>query len=229
MTRRLLLLAVLACAACKVSQPPMLLKEWDASLPVNDASKLRGKRVFVDVIDERVGLEEKWKGSEPGEPGAAFAYRKMTPDATEAWKEERNAVKAKTREDDWHVIGVRSGLGSYPVYSLTPPAEWLAQVTALELEGRGARVAKRRGDADVVLVARMRYLRVDIATTFRCRVVVDFEIGAKGKPVRKRTIDANGRFTSAWSTSAFAFYQVVRNAEQRLMWMLFDELERASG
>ena len=68
-TRRLLVLAALLFTGCAFTSRPLLLKEYEPSLPKKAASPLAGKAVFVRVLDERVPITEKWTGTEPNEPG----------------------------------------------------------------------------------------------------------------------------------------------------------------
>jgi len=227
MRNTLLVAAVAIFAGCAFTPRPMLMKEWDPALPPNDASSLKGKSVYVEISDNRMDMAEKWKATEPDEPPEAYAFIKMAPHAREAWDDELNAIKRTTEKKDWHAVGwLRNGFGSHTadVYSVNPPADWLKQVLELELTGRGAKVTQDRGSADLVIAGTMRYMKVDIYMKYWCDIVVDYDLSAKGKPAKQRTIHGSGGFTS-WSGSSWEFFQTVRDTEQRMMWVLFDDLE----
>ena len=69
-------------------------------------------------------------------------------------------------------------------------------------------------------------LKVDIYMKYWCDLVVEYELTSKGKPTRKRRIHAYGGHSS-WSASGYEFYPSIRDTEQQMMWILFEDLEAA--
>ena len=228
-TRRLLVLAALLFTGCAFTSRPLLLKEYEPSLPKKAASPLVGKAVFVRVLDERVPITDKWTGTEPNEPGEGFVYRKMTEAEEDRWDQELDAIKEKTDKKDWQSVGwLRNGVGMHTadVYAVNDPKDWMKQVLELEMAAQGAVVVPAANQADLVVEATLKYLKVDIYMKYWCDLVVAFRLQPTGGASQSFTLHGAGGY-SAWSSSSFEYFNTIRATQQELFWVLLPRIEAA--
>lgn len=218
----------LIMGSCAFDDRVMLMKEYESSLPPELAPSLAGRAICIAGFTDTTEISKKWDASEGVEAPAAFEYREMESDEEERWDDDLEQIKATTSKEDYVVVGwVRNGFGMHTadVLSVNSPAEWLAQVLALELEGQGARIVPEE-QAEIVISGTIRYRKVDIYMNNWADVVVDFELQPRGEARIAKSIHATGGQT-AWSSSSYEFYRAFRRCQQRLVWCLIPEIESA--
>ncbi|GDX83183.1 hypothetical protein LBMAG42_49940 [Deltaproteobacteria bacterium] len=150
----------------------------------------------------------------------------MSEGEIDRWDDLVATARKTGSKEDWTSIGwMRNGYGMHlaDIFSVEPPAMFLEATLKRELVAHGATLAASAEEADIVVKGDLRYLKVDIFMKYWADIVVDWEYTPKGGQATKASRHTYGE-NAAWTSSAWEFYQPLRQCEQEMMWLVLEDL-----
>ncbi len=220
--------AVLLASGCATSGRYVVLKEYQAQMAPDDASPMRGKKVFVEKFDWESNAPANQPTTDSIEP-PGFAYVEMTPEHGKAWATlNKSARKAFVNNDAMVVGNVRNGFGKTlsKVYAMSDPGQWIREVVELEVVNQGATLAETPADADLVVSGAVKWLMADLYMKIWCNMVTVVDLAPKDKPAISLPIHTSGSQT-AWTGSSSEYYTVIRQSIQKMMLLALPEMSKA--
>ncbi|MCC7377231.1 MAG: hypothetical protein IT581_21395 [Verrucomicrobiales bacterium] len=221
---------LLMTTGCATSGRRVLLKEYGPTVPVSDASPLKGVTVAIGNFTEAFNIDDKLSDKQPVEP-PGYEYQKMSKADEDTWNQDVKKRKKGGSEKSWKEIGyVRNGFGMVmsKVYALNPSGEWLGETLRRDVAAKGATVvgSPTDGAPQVSVSGSIKFFKIDIYMKYWADLIVDVTITVPGKPPIERTIHTTAGQT-AWSSSSFEYYQSIRQCQQKLSRALIAEIEGA--
>lgn len=228
MNRAQLLFAALSLLAACATRRVLVLDEFQPRAAAAPASALAGKSVFVEVSagSDLMNTDVR-KGASLTEPPSGYAFSEMNEADVERWDDLVTTARKAGSKEVWSSVGwMRNGYGMHlaDIFSVDPPAVFLEETLKRELQAQGATLASSAGEADLVVKGELRYFKVDIYMKYWADVVVDWEYSPRGGQPVRQTRHTHGE-TTAWTSSAWEFYQPLRQCEQEMMWLVLEDLE----
>jgi hypothetical protein len=233
--RSVLAVAALATIAvigsgCATSGRYVLLKEYGPSVPPPADPPLTGTTICIKAFQTATNLIKPDPKSKPEQP-PQFTFVQFTSEQGKAWDQEFRVLKKSTTKADWRQIGhVRNGFGVVMshVHALNDPGAWLAETLKMDLESQGAKVvdASQVDTADICVSGTVEFCRVDIYMKIWGDLVVDLELQPKGRAASHSHLHTEGG-TTAWVGATSEFYEPLREARQKMSWLITREVIKA--
>lgn len=221
-----LAIAVIA-SGCATSGRHVLLQEYQPTVPSATGASLSGIKVCVQPLQSSLQEDYDLEAVPVVEP-TAYEYQPMDQAQEKRWDQDKAARKKATEKTDWIKIGyLRNMFGavmSY-IYALNDPAMWLTAVLKMDLQNQGMQIIDQPQPDAFVITGNIQFLRIDMYMKNWADLVVDLEMTPpQGPPVRRCLHTSAGQ--TAWSSSSFEFYQSIRQCQQKLSWLVIQDLEK---